>query len=400
MSLTAGATLQNHKYAVHKQLHQSDFGVTYQAQHSILGRPVVLQTLNDALRQRDDFAQLRQQFLSRVRVISQQPVGHLHVLDCFEEDGMPFVVFELAPGQPLPQFSDWIPVTSAPDLVTPNLPVPETIPARLGDAPNPAEHQLTATDAVTAVMPEAVAASNRAIDHSVGHTSPATSPVISQSRPVSIAASGTSALPYRMPIAPSPRRAWMPMALLFLSMLGGLLGVGLGFSWRFASVQTPAQTKGETNSGKPGTASSNLTPSLFGREQSFPSSTDWPVSEMPQILTPAPTPIAAPDYSSSETYLPPERPLPEANFSAPAPLPVQPSPLPAIVTPTPSISPSPALAPIVPLPPAIGNAPSPAPIEIAPPVETAPEPPAAPEPPPAPAPVIELPPRQPKIFKN
>ena len=321
---------------------------------------------------------------------------------------MPFVVFELAPGQPLPQFSDWIPVTAAPELAA-----PEAIAVGWSDSQNLAELQPPlAAEAVNPLTPAAIAAlaSNSvttnpaAVDSVTGNSAAGNSVnhAASQSHTVSFASSSISVLPKRAPMASSSRRTWMPMALLFLSMLGGLLGVGLGFSWRFSSVQAT----GKADGGKSSPASSNLTPSLFGREQSFPSSSDWPVSEMPQIFTPAPTPIAAPDDSSSETYLPPERPLPEVTLPAPAPLPVQSSPQPTVATPTPSISPSPALAPIVPLAPAIGNGPSPAPIEITPPVEAAPDPQrpqpsVAPEPPPHPAPMLELPPpRRPKVFKN
>jgi hypothetical protein len=73
MNLTAGATLQNHKYVIQKLLRQSDLGITYEAQHAYLAQTVALQTFNETVRQRSDFEQLRQQFLSKVRSIVQQP---------------------------------------------------------------------------------------------------------------------------------------------------------------------------------------------------------------------------------------------------------------------------------------------------------------------------------------
>jgi len=390
MSLTAGATLQNQKYAVYQQLHQSDFGVTYQAQHRILGRPVVLQTLNDVLRQRDDFAQLRQQFLNRVRAISQQPVNNLHVLDCFEEDGLPFVVFELSPGQALPQFSDWIPVTPA---------APEPVPTQTVDPL--VNHHLAQSAAQSATQSVPAATASMAS--------------------VMVANSGASSTfsTSRVSIPPLPlgstasRRAWMPMALTFISMLGGLIGVGLGFTWRFSSVQATGdihgKATGQAQNDKQDAMPSKLTPHLFSREQSFPSGPDWPISETPQLFTPDPMPVEAPYRSSADEYLPPTRLLPtQANLPTPSPLPVQPSPdaspKPAastILKPPPAVmSPLPSPTPSFSIPPAIGNEPQ-FPVDHQP-VEVNPEPlpSAAPAPPPSPAPA-ELPPtRQPKVFRN
>lgn len=412
MNLTVGATLQNHKYAVRKQLQQSDFGVTYQAQHSVLGRPVVLQTLNGSLRQRQDFAQLRQQFLNRVRAISQQPVGNLHVLDCFEEDGLPFVVFELAPGQALPQFSDWIPVV--PPASSPVALEPEvlTAPEALVIEPMPAAPIQQAEKAQKAALEPTQAAPT---------ASPPNQTLSSTVRltPATVPASGRAGdprfLPSPLPNPPlspllgsksfasaaAPRRAWLPMALIFLSMLGGLLGVGLGFSWRFAATQTPRSASNGDSPDAASNSSENLAPRLFSREQSFPSSADWPVSETPQLFTPAPASIEAPYQSGAELDLPPYPSLPAeaAPDLSPNPLPVEPSPQ---TTATPDPDPTP-LAPILPQPPAMGSVANPDPIQIAPPVEAAPEPlpPAAPELPlPPPAAAEPPPPRPPKVFQN
>ncbi len=389
MRLTAGATLQNQKYAVQKQLHQSDFGVTYQAQQIALGRPVAIQTLNGALQQRSDFAQLRRQFLSRVQAIVQQPVGHLHVLDYFEEDGLPFVVFELAPGQPLPQFSDWIPVTPSatepaaqPESANLNLAMPLAL-----ERPAPQAIQSLAADALTA--PAAVAAFGSTAkyppEHRLLHHSPhhALEPKQTADYSVSHAAA--------LPMASAARLAWMPLALIFISMLGALLGVGLGFSWRFSAKPAGAAASNQAQS-------PNLTPRLFSREQSFPSGADWPVSELPQLLSPDPQPIELPDRSRSEESSPLYPPPPAQSYE-PAPLPPVQS---AAPEPEPTVSPSP-LEPILPRnQPALGERPA-APIENMPaPAEAAPEPlpPAAPEPPPAGSVDFPPPPKPAKVFQN
>jgi hypothetical protein len=401
MTLTAGATLQNQKYVIQKQLHQSDFGVTYQAQHAYLGRPVVLQTLSDALQQRHNFDQLRQHFLSKVRAIAQQPTGSLKVLDCFEEDGMPFVVFERGSSQSLAQLTEWIPVeeTSANSA---NSKV-DTEKADT-DVDTALERQMIATAETLLPNPETASASG---------TTQVTAQVTKQATvPVSLPSSPLPAfkpLAFKppafkpklaIPTISSPRQslAWLPMGLAFTSMLAGLLGAGAGFFLRFAAASQTAQTSE--------TSAPRLSPHLFSREQAFPSKSDWPISETPQLFTPTPDAIQEPVYRSNsadiENYQPsqlpssidlPSEPLPAAAPAVKATTPIAP---PEPVAPLP-----PEPAPIV-APPAIGNAPV---APVAP--EPAPPPP-APEPLP---PTIELPvpsaapeapaiPREPRVLKN
>lgn len=293
MNLTAGTALQNQKYVIEKLLHQSDFGVTYQVQHAYLGKPVVLQTLNDSLRQRDDFAQLQQQFLTKVRSLAQKTIANARVLDCFEENGMPFVVFELAPGRMPPLLSDWL-------MIAPHtaLPVP---PAETPDLPLTAAPTLSALDSAEETLPPAPA-------------SPTALPSQTASPSLSMPVSTAMATQFvRVPPPSTPSKIWMPLSLLFVSMFGGILGAGFGLSVRLAPT---AQT---------GENPSKLTSRLFSREQSFPSGTEWPISETPQIFTADPTPIEEPVYRVNptlENYPQPSfQPLPETQVQEPVVLP-------------------------------------------------------------------------------
>ena len=218
MSLTAGSTLQNGKYLIQTLLHQSDADVSYQATHTILNQPVVIQTLNSSLRQSPRFEMLRQQFLATVR----QSTGPVIVRDCFEEDEMPYVVVEPIAGRFPIKLSEWMPFLKAALLQ----PVPS----------------------------------------SNGSVSPALQlPVLPASAPVLEAAQAEgSELPAATSpaetVAPEPTasrsRRWLPIALA-LTAIGASLG-GAAFGWSLRR-----------------SASSPSTPALFSREQSFPQKTDW-----------------------------------------------------------------------------------------------------------------------------
>lgn len=403
MTLTAGATLQNQKYVIQKQLHQSDFGVTYQAQHAYLGQPVVLQTLSDALQQRHNFDQLRQHFLSKVRAIAQQPTGSLKVLDCFEEDGMPFVVFERGSSQSLAQLTEWIPVeeTSASSADSKDSKVDTQVDTQID-----LERQTIATAETLLPNPEAASAPDTvsvSTQDSTQVTAPVTVPVPLPSSPLPTFKPPAFTPKLSMPTISSSRQslAWLPMGLAFTSMLAGLLGAGAGFFLRFAAASQTAQTSE--------TSAPRLSPHLFSREQAFPSKSDWPISETPQLFTPTPDAIQEPVYRSDsvgiENYQPSQ--LPTSIDLPSEPLPAAP----AVKATTPI---EPALKPSVPLPP------EPAPIAAPPEIGNAPVAPAAPvapepaPPPPAPEPLpptIDLPvpsaapeapaiPREPKVLKN
>jgi hypothetical protein len=305
MNLNAGSTLQNQKYIIRTLLHQSDFGRTYEAQHTYLQQPVVLQTLNDSLCQRSDFAQICQQFLDRVRSIPFQP-DQARVLDCFEEGGMPFVVFELMPGRVPPQLRDWLPLSPQP--------VPPPTPS-VGSATRVAD-----LPAASVGLPPAVVISNstnnfiKAASTSTASTNTATNTAVAE-------------------IADPPRIAhrssgWLSMTLIAVSMLGGLLGAGFGLALRLAPNMS--------------NNSSQWSRGWLSREQTFPSESEWPISETPRFFPSSPAPVEQPVYQASpsvETYTPPNLPAPHVAPAQPLPdeqpktAPSKPQASPAAITP-------------------------------------------------------------------
>lgn len=368
MNLTAGATLQNRKYVIQKLLRQSDLGITYEARHAYLEQTVALQTFNHALRQRRDFAELRQQFLSKVRSIVQQPIAHsVRVLDCFEEDGVPFVVLEIVPGQPLPLLTDWLPILA--ETIGPTQLTSERVPVKPDQEHQSKEHHVDSLLGHSAGSIRANglsgAASGRAV--SVGGSDQETRPPVPGfdpsllplrtktehktkqllTAPTTLA---TQVAAQRLPQLRPRSKAWMPLSLIFMSIMGSILGAGLGLSLRLAPT-TQSDPAAETVP--------NPKPRLFGREQSFPSEADWPVSETP-LFTSDPTPIEEPVYRISptvESYTLPELPpLPnEPGYQDPVPL--SPSPT---ATATPQFNDQ--AAPTLPIP-----TDAPAPITITPP---------------------------------
>lgn len=452
MNLTAGTTLQNRKYVIQKQLHQSAVGVTYQARHAYLEQPVVLQTLSESLRQRSNFAQLRQQFLNKVRAIAQQPRGSLRVLDCFEEEGLPFVVFELASdlasdlAGALPQYIDWAPegepeAAAREEVVKAELnsakPLTELSANGLGaaaqvslssqaDMTQPEHSQpvpklngnLSGTDSrkfgnksenpfdvahldLNDQTSEALApVQSEAIRQKVGSTTGPTGPVASKSLATPAAspngqrpqpAPQTALQAAGVPLLPAPSqptRSWGGWMPVALLSTSLVAGL-LGAGFGYL-----LRFSATTQSGP-----SRLAPRLFSREQSFPSEADWPISETPQTFS-DPMPVETPVYRSTAPALPDYQPLPASNFEPAdiAPLPVAPSAVPAPPSPAPIAPVPPAVPPAASeAPPQIGNAP-PAPAPAPEPEPPVPEPPSAPAiaPPPAPP---ELP-REPQILKN
>lgn len=403
MNLTPGATLQNQKYVIQQQLHQSDFGVIYQARHTYLEQAVVLQTLNTGLRQRQDFDQLRQQFIHKVRAIVQSSgqtpeAMPVRILDCFEEGGLPFVVFEWTAGQPPHQFIDWFPLM--PHTVNPITAVPGT-----GPTAGPSETTLPVDTLVQTAAATSPAAPAATTDTLASETlASETLEVVLKPAPVGLSqnihAGKTGQFKAELNAEQSVRlrsKAGLPLALLIFSLLGGLLGAGLGLSMRLTPATTAANQE-EQNS------SPNLPASFLSREQSFPAEQDWPISETPQFFTSDPLPVEEPVYrgNSVDAIVPDYPVVPESSYQQP----VIPSERPAAksVTPTPSDLPSPTLPDLVSPVPAPENlgagsapaAPIPAPAlttpsEPAPPaISDAPAPPAsAPsEPLPPPAPVL------------
>ncbi|MGI0490580.1 protein kinase domain-containing protein [Alkalinema pantanalense CENA528] len=102
IQLNAGTTLQNGKYLLNHPLDGQGIGLTYRATVSATGQIVAIKTFNPTLQSHPKYAQLRQRFLDRSRLLaaSQHP-SLVRVLDIFSEAEQPFVVMEYISGSTL-----------------------------------------------------------------------------------------------------------------------------------------------------------------------------------------------------------------------------------------------------------------------------------------------------------
>ncbi|OUC13028.1 MAG: hypothetical protein B0A82_19235 [Alkalinema sp. CACIAM 70d] len=102
VQLNAGTTLQNGKYLLNHSWDGQGIGLTYRATVSATGQTVAIKTFNPTLQAHPKFAQLRQRFLDRSRLLaaSQHP-SLVRVLDVFSEADQPFVVMEYISGSTL-----------------------------------------------------------------------------------------------------------------------------------------------------------------------------------------------------------------------------------------------------------------------------------------------------------
>lgn len=362
MKLTVGATLQDGKYAIQEVVTQNDWSISCKATHTYLDQTVLLQTFSETAQQQPDFAQLAQQFVQRVRHLAKHPgTNNLHVLDCFKEENLPFVVLELAPDrQPLP-LDEWFACLPHPDSSATHLPA---------DPPNPS--------ALLEVTPAPVIADAAATVNLANHLMP-TKPVPSaqpEAETVLPALSEFADRPSKTatarklpPVKPSKPKAQLPIALMVMALVGGSVGAGMGVAMRLSTAANP-------QGGKP-----HL--SFFNREQSFPPNQDWPVQEE-AIYTPQPA-IEQPLYRTpAEPYTPSVMPpsLPAETTALPDPI-YTPA---AIPDPEPIESP----AELPPLKPKARVSQDPVPPAAAPPVTEAPS--AIDEPPPLPDPIAPEPP--------
>ncbi len=293
MTLKTGEPLQNSKYVVQSVLDQSDFGITYSARHTLLDQLILLQTLNDTVQQRSDFPQLRQQFLTAVRSLGERS-DTLRVLDCFEENTLPYVVLQATVGQ-TPRISDWL--TLPPEPLTSDLSHSELPEASKSEIPVPP------TKAEVPIAPELM---REIVLPQINGTSQ----------------NGTTG---RSPQIVQPQKR-IPIPFLVTLLIGLGLGAGAGFALRF-------QPTGVAR-----------TPSLFGQEQAFPSQGDWPITETPNRLSVEPK-IEEPFYRTNvPDYSPTPQPLysPKTDFSSPPsdlpPSPEAKSDRPLESSPSPSLS--------------------------------------------------------------
>jgi hypothetical protein len=333
MTLTAGSTLQHGKYIIQTILHQSGFSITYQATHAYLEQRVIIQAFNESLRHHEKFDPLRQLFMAQIRrYAAAQPLQSPKILDGFEEDGMPFVVFRHNPDQPLPQLQDWLSLTKC------VIPKPSQAVETDQTVSSPASVQrnsqwngnhtlsqevlatLIAVD--TAASPTAVNPAARLPGESFSATTPVTNPPIAHRNGLE-----SNGQKQRSPLAQFKPKYALPIALAMTAAVGGLAGASFGWLLRFEQPQE-------------GTASESSTLFNFGQEQSFPPLENWPVTEtadfpplednwvIPEV--PAPrrnrvrsAPRTAPKYEPplvEEEVLPPKaepmpevEPLPELN---------------------------------------------------------------------------------------
>ncbi|WP_072718842.1 serine/threonine protein kinase [Planktothrix pseudagardhii] len=102
MNLTQEIVLQNGKYRIDAVLGQGEFGVTYQAMHPLTHQTVVIKTLHPKFITSVDFPQIKQQFATVAKRLSQcQHPNIARVLDIFEEKGLPYLVMNYIAGQTL-----------------------------------------------------------------------------------------------------------------------------------------------------------------------------------------------------------------------------------------------------------------------------------------------------------
>lgn len=106
MNSHSPTVLQNGRYAIETQLGQGNFGTTFRARDAHLEQPVAIKTLNPNLGDRQQFERFQQQFIADARRIAQCWHGSLvRVCDCFEQEGIAYIVMEYVPGQTLAELA-------------------------------------------------------------------------------------------------------------------------------------------------------------------------------------------------------------------------------------------------------------------------------------------------------
>lgn len=102
MNLKAGFVLQKGKYIIDSILGQGGFGITYRAINNQFNQIVVLKTLNESLRQHQDFATFQRQFMAEAHLLANfRHPNIVNVWDFFEEEQLVFMVMDYIPGENL-----------------------------------------------------------------------------------------------------------------------------------------------------------------------------------------------------------------------------------------------------------------------------------------------------------
>jgi serine/threonine-protein kinase len=100
--MLAGTILQGGKYTLTQEIGRGGFGITFKATHHYLGHEVVMKTINEKLRQHQDFAKFERQFQDEARRLATCIHPNIvRVSDFFVEDGLPYMVMEYIPGETL-----------------------------------------------------------------------------------------------------------------------------------------------------------------------------------------------------------------------------------------------------------------------------------------------------------
>jgi len=263
MLLTAGTFLQDGRYWVEDILEQDETGISYRAQHRNLDQPVVIQTMAPELCDRPDAQQLLQTFMGTVRRHSQTPAADsVHVLDCFIELGLPFVVLEMPGDGVLPKITAWLPGLQP--LATVDIPSSNgsTVVAQ---EPSPQSR----ADSITLEQPVGTVTNGHASTNGTTAPSPKRSSGTStkkQPLTAAVTTNGSRPAPRVVVSQPVPRRVpgWLPTSLAVTALVGGCTGAFFGWQLRqgksISDVMPVVGPKTET-------------------DQSFPPLEGWPAAE-------------------------------------------------------------------------------------------------------------------------
>jgi hypothetical protein len=321
MELTVGTTLQGGKYIIQEVLSQSEGEIIYRATHTYLDQPVLLRSLHPTTQQRDNFTEVKQQFITAVRAQVKQPnPGQPAILDCFEENNLPFAVLLFQstsmPSSPPPPLAAIV----SPEAALPTEAVSsqnaslKTVPpahlvsafeaawVELDEKNRPPGQPLPVQD-LSPTMSSSLDSQTTSAQQSRGSQY---EPINGHSHLASVVASpsnGHRQVNSSRGRSSSHQHQKLPIALMMVALTGGCIGAGTGLALRLDAAYPEAGKKPRL--------------SLFHREQSFPATGNWPIRER---YSPEPT-LEQPLYRAI--------PSPE---SAPAatipPLPADPVPLP------------------------------------------------------------------------
>ncbi|HEY9806433.1 MAG TPA: protein kinase, partial [Candidatus Obscuribacterales bacterium] len=116
MDTLLGKTLQGGKYTLEQELGRGGFGITFKATHHYLGQPVVIKTLNEAMRQQPNYDEFERKFQDEARRLALCVHPNIvRLSDFFIEDGRSYMVMDYIPGPTLEA------------VVFPDHPLPEAI---------------------------------------------------------------------------------------------------------------------------------------------------------------------------------------------------------------------------------------------------------------------------------